>query len=164
MFQDFEESANWVLLIGVECHGLPLNFWHIFSFCAWRGVVSNQILFLAWSQNIWHLKVWAGFVTGCAFFSLGWLRHAHICIRVTSLHKGDNKLIYLQFFLIRNQFHASVTLHVLSPENCKQCLRVRNWKAETRAENARKSKNKIKVDKSKHKLQLLQHLKIHHFE
>jgi len=48
----------------------------------------------------------------------------------------------------------------LIPENCKQCLRVKNWKAETRAENANKFKNKIKINKSKFKLQPLHHWKI----
>jgi len=53
LLQAFEESANWLVLIGVasvasgdrahRCSQWRLNFWHIFSFCALRGVVSNQI-------------------------------------------------------------------------------------------------------------------------
>ena len=35
-------------------------------------------------------------------------------------------------FLIRNRFH--VKLRILSPENCKQSLRVKSWKAEVTAE------------------------------
>ena len=53
-------------------------------------------------------------------------------------------------FLIRNRFHVAVILHILSPENWKQCSGVKNSKAETRAENANKFKYKIKINKSKH--------------
>jgi len=35
-------------------------------------------------------------------------------------------------FLIGNQFH--VKLHIPSPENCKQSLQVKSWKAEVTAE------------------------------
>ena len=35
-------------------------------------------------------------------------------------------------FLIGNQFH--VKLRILSPENCKQSLQVKSWKAEVTAE------------------------------
>jgi len=35
-------------------------------------------------------------------------------------------------FLIGNRFH--VKLPILSPENCKQSLRVKSWKAEVKAE------------------------------
>jgi len=35
-------------------------------------------------------------------------------------------------FLIGNRFH--VKLRILSPENCKQSLRVKSWKAEVTAE------------------------------
>ena len=35
-------------------------------------------------------------------------------------------------FLIGNRFH--VKLHILSPEHCKQSLRVKSWKAEVTAE------------------------------
>ena len=35
-------------------------------------------------------------------------------------------------FLIENRFHLK--LRILSPENCKQSLRVKNWKAEVTAE------------------------------
>jgi len=35
-------------------------------------------------------------------------------------------------FLIRNRFH--VKLRILSPENCKQSLQVKSWKAEVTAE------------------------------
>ena len=41
-------------------------------------------------------------------------------------------------FLIGNRFH--VQLHILSPENCKQSLRVKSWKAEVTAE-----KNKLRT-------------------
>jgi len=44
LLQAFEESANWLVLIGTASGDrVSLNFWHIFSFCALRGVVSNQI-------------------------------------------------------------------------------------------------------------------------
>ena len=35
-------------------------------------------------------------------------------------------------FLLGNRFH--VKLRILSPENCKQSLRVKSWKAEVTAE------------------------------
>ena len=35
-------------------------------------------------------------------------------------------------FLIGNRFH--IKLHILSPENCKQSLQVKSWKAEVTAE------------------------------
>ena len=35
-------------------------------------------------------------------------------------------------FLIGNRFH--VKLHILSPENCKQSLQVKSWKAQVTAE------------------------------
>ena len=41
-------------------------------------------------------------------------------------------------FLIGNRFH--VKLRILSPENCKQSLQVKSWKAEVTAE-----KNKLKT-------------------
>jgi len=41
-------------------------------------------------------------------------------------------------FLIGNRFH--VTLRILSPENCKQSLQVKSWKAEVK-----KKKNKLKT-------------------
>ena len=41
-------------------------------------------------------------------------------------------------FLIGNRFH--VKLRILSPENCKQSLRVKSWKAEVTAD-----KNKLKT-------------------
>ena len=36
-------------------------------------------------------------------------------------------------FLIGNRFH--VKLRILSPENCKQSLQVKSWKAEVTAES-----------------------------
>ena len=41
-------------------------------------------------------------------------------------------------FLIGNRFH--VKLRILSPENCKQSLRVKSWKTEVTTE-----KNKLKT-------------------
>jgi len=44
-------------------------------------------------------------------------------------------------FLIGNRFH--VNLRILSPDICKQSLRVKSWKVELRAEKAIKLKNKM---------------------
>jgi len=46
-------------------------------------------------------------------------------------------------FLIGNRFH--VKLRILSPENCKQSLRVKSWKAEVTAEKKNKLKTTIKI-------------------
>ena len=44
-------------------------------------------------------------------------------------------------FLIGNRFH--IKLRILGPENCKQSLQVKSWKAEVTAE--KKLKTKIKI-------------------
>ena len=46
-------------------------------------------------------------------------------------------------FLIGNPFH--VKLRILSPENCKQSLRVKSWKAEVTAEKKNKLKTKTNI-------------------
>jgi len=49
-------------------------------------------------------------------------------------------------FLIGNQFH--IKLRILSPENCKQSLQVKSWKAEVRA--AKANKLKTTMNQSEH--------------
>jgi len=55
-------------------------------------------------------------------------------------------------FLIGNRFH--VKLRILSPENCKQSLRVKSWKAEVTAEKKQTQDYNqnfvIQAHKSKH--------------
>ena len=45
---------------------------------------------------------------------------------------GVSKESISKFVLLGNRFH--VKLRILSPENCKQSLRVKSWKAEVTAE------------------------------
>ena len=54
--------------------------------------------------------------------------------------QGCKQGIDQQIFLPGNQFH--VKLHILSPEICKQCLRVKSWEAKVRAEKQRSLKTK----------------------
>ena len=51
--------------------------------------------------------------------------------QVCTFHNGYKQGID-QEFLIGNRFH--VKLYILSPENCKQSLQVKSWKAEVTAE------------------------------
>ena len=46
-------------------------------------------------------------------------------------------------FLIGNRFH--VKLRILSPENCKQSLQVKSWKAQVTAEKKNKLKTTIEI-------------------
>ena len=62
--------------------------------------------------------------------------HFCLCKHVLST-MGVSKESIIKF-LIGNRFH--VKLRILSPENCKQSLRVKSWKAEVTAE-----KNKLKT-------------------
>ena len=87
-------------------------------------------------------KIWAGYVTGSAFLTLRWFKLVGICIRVNSFHKSDTSESTCNLF-IRNRFHVVVTLHTLSPENCKQYLTSEKLKSWNRAENAKKFKNEI---------------------
>ena len=45
---------------------------------------------------------------------------------------GVSKESISKFLIGKNRFH--VKLRILSPENCKQSLRVKSWKAEVTAE------------------------------
>jgi len=51
-------------------------------------------------------------------------------IQVCTFHDGCKQSI--SKFIIGNRFH--VKLRILSPENCKQSLQVKSWKAEVTAE------------------------------
>jgi len=77
------------------------------------------------------------------------VRRLNTDIQVSTLHKRVGKELISKNFLIGNRFH--VTLRILNPKSCKQCLRLKSWKAKIRAEKANKLKTKMK--KSEHKLQ-----------
>ena len=66
-----------------------------------------------------------------AFVFLRRFKLAHISIQVFTFHDGCKQGIDQQIFN-RNRFH--VKLPILSPENCKQSLQVKSWKAEVTAE------------------------------
>ena len=53
-------------------------------------------------------------------------------VQACTSHDGCKQGIDQQIFLIGNRFH--VKLRILSPENCKQSLQVKSWKAEVTAE------------------------------
>jgi len=165
LLQAFEESADWVLLIGVERGKGP---WPPPKFLAYLVILCFERLcikpstvprlkskYLAPPKMLIWLRHWL------CFFTLQWLKCACTCIRVTSLRNSDTSESICNFFYKKSISCKCNTTHsLISPENSKQCLQVKYWKAETRAENANKSKNKIKINKSKYKLQPLQHWKI----
>ena len=66
-----------------------------------------------------------------AFVFLRWFKLAHTSIQVCTFQDGCKQGIDQQI-LIGNRFH--VKLRILSPENCKQSLQVKSWKAEVTAE------------------------------
>ena len=86
------------------------------------------------------------------FIFLQWFKLSHICIEVTSLLTGE-EFESISIFLMGNRFH--VTLHILSPKSCKQCLSLKCWKAKIRAEKASKLNAK-----SQHRLRLIKDLKV----
>jgi len=64
-------------------------------------------------------------------------KRQHKRLRIASVYKYvlstmDVSKESISKFLIGNWFH--VKLRILSPENCKQSLRVKSWKAEVTAE------------------------------
>jgi len=59
--------------------------------------------------------------------------------------------IYICKFLIGNQFH--VTLRIVGPWICKQCLNANRWNVESRAEKANKLKSEVNI--SQHQLRQL---------
>ena len=91
----------------------------------WPGPVSSQCTYLDHRQQKWYHKI-INFILrqikncrfaassrlisrlGSAFFSLRWFKLAHICIQVTSLHKGNETPIDLNW--IRSQVWGCVIL------------------------------------------------------
>ena len=62
---------------------------------------------------------------------------SYVCKLVCTFHDGCKKESISKFF-IGNRFH--IKLRILSPENYKQSLQVKSWKAEVTAEKKTNSK------------------------
>ena len=60
-------------------------------------------------------------------FILRWFKLVHMCIQVTSFHKWKKQVINHKF-LIGKRFH--VTLPIVSPIICKQCIRCETLKVQ----------------------------------
>jgi len=74
------------------------------------------------------------FLTTCTIWKYFTLKHIIIEYKYVLSTMGVSKES-ISKFLIGNRFH--VKLRILSPDNCKQSLQVKSWKAEVTAEKKR---------------------------
>ena len=101
LLQAFDESADWVLLIGVARETWsPCKFLaYIFILCFERCCIKPNTVPRLMSKYTAPPKIWGGYVTGSDFFTLPWFKLERNCIQVTSLHKSDRSESICNFFL-----------------------------------------------------------------
>ena len=123
----------------------------------WKSKLVNEAAFDIYGKRTWKLciliiskrltlKQQACVCTKCALHFVAWKLMGKACVVLQKV-----QLSRTSYFLIGNPVHVS--LRMLSPEICKQCLRVTCWRAKEREEKASKPKNLFtEMNKLKHKL------------